>query len=76
MADEEKGKTAVEWFFERLPIRMKNYMAEDYRTAKEMERKQVVEAHYEGQCDNNEGYPIDISEQYFEMTYGKETDRN
>jgi hypothetical protein len=38
--------------------------------AKEMEKERIINAHYEGQCDETEGYPLEISEQYYEQTYG------
>jgi hypothetical protein len=36
-----------------------------------IEKQQIVEAHLEGQCDNTEGYPLQISEKYYNETYGK-----
>ena len=38
--------------------------------AKEMEKEQIIDAHFEGLCDETEGYPLKISEQYYELTYG------
>ena len=66
-------QTAVNWFVDQLPIRMKNYLMEEIEKAKEMEENQIVDAHYEGQCDNTEGYPIEISKQYYNEIYGKQT---
>lgn len=36
----------------------------------ELEKEHIVDAHYEGQCDNTEGYPKYISQQYYNETYG------
>lgn len=40
----------------------------------EMEKEQIEDAHYEGQCDNTEGYPKYIAQQYYNETYGNQTD--
>jgi len=40
-----------------------------HRQAKEMEKERIIDAHYEGQCDKTEGYPLEIAEQYYNETY-------
>jgi hypothetical protein len=35
-----------------------------------MEKEQIIDAHFEGQANQDEGYPIQISEQYYTSTYG------
>ena len=50
----------------------KNLLA--YREAKEMEKKRIIDAHYEGQCDETEGYPLEISKQYYNETFGGNND--
>ena len=71
----EKKQTAVEWLEEQLNPDMKtmqgNIIQGLLEQAKEMEKEQIIDAHYEGQCDDHEGYPIFISEQYYNETYNK-----
>ncbi len=43
---------------------------EAYEQAKKLEKEIIIDAHYEGQCDETEGYPLEISEQYYNETYG------
>ena len=65
-------QTGVEWFFnelQRMQYFIGNDMLEAYKQAKEMEKQQIIEAHFEGQCDKTEGYPIKIAEQYYKETF-------
>jgi hypothetical protein len=39
-----------------------------FEQAKKMEKEHIVNAHFEGQCDETEGYPMGISEQYYNKT--------
>ena len=36
------------------------------------EREQIVNAHFDGQCDETEGYPLEIAEQYYNETFKSE----
>jgi len=36
----------------------------------QMEKERIIDAHYEGQCNQTEGYPLQIAEQYYNETYG------
>lgn len=78
----ENKQTAVEWLVEQIKSdqNQKALSANEWmqviERAKEMEKEQIKDAHYEGQCNNHEGYPKFISEQYYNETYGKQTDRN
>jgi hypothetical protein len=78
-----KQQTAVEWLAEQMEILHYDYWAEHIskdeknqrlkqlkEQAKEMEKERIIAAHYEGQCDETEGYPLEISEQYYKQTYG------
>jgi hypothetical protein len=73
-----KQQTAVEILCGKLAMKLGIPQAitfyidhqEEIREAKEMEKKRIINAHYEGQCDETEGYPLEISEQYYEQTYG------
>jgi len=41
-----------------------------FQETKEMEKERIIYAHYEGQCDETEGYPLEIAKQYYNETYG------
>ncbi len=43
--------------------------------AKAMHKEEIIEAHFEGQCDEREGYPLEIAEQYYNETYGGNNDQ-
>ena len=74
-------QTAVKWLQEQLkkgidfnPLDSNSYLNEVeslFEKAKAMEKEQIMEAHYDGQCDNREGYPIEISKEYYNETYEK-----
>jgi hypothetical protein len=74
------NKTSVEWFLDQLTHRKELYDSEGYSIAEEMaklkhearqmHRQEIVDAHFEGQCDNTEGYPLQIAEEYYNETYG------
>ena len=78
-----KQKTAVEWFSVRRdvleievrlgklsPIEYAEELTKAEQQAKEMEKERIIDAHYEGQCDETEGYPLEIAKQYYNETYG------
>jgi len=78
-----KQQTAVEWLAEQMEILHYEYWAEHIskdeknqrlkqlkEKAKEMEKERIIDAHYEGQCNQTEGYPLQIAEQYYKQTYG------
>jgi hypothetical protein len=48
----------------------RNAFITGYNKAKEMEKERIIDAHYEGQCNQTEGYPLQIAEQYYNKTYG------
>lgn len=45
-------KTALQWFIEQLPIRIKNAYHEEIGQALEMEKKQIVQAVYDAMGTN------------------------
>lgn len=55
----------------QISIKVEDYL-ELQRQAKEMEKKQIVNAHFDGQCDETEGYPLEIAEQYYNETIKSE----
>lgn len=79
----ENKQTAIQWLHERFnkyvgwvegDYLSSEYtltqLCNDFHEAEKMERDQIIDAHYEGQCDNTEGYPKFISEQYYNEIYG------
>ena len=40
-----------------------------FQQALEMEKEQIVDAHFEGQGDNTERYPLQIAKLYYNETY-------
>ena len=76
-------KTAVEWFVEQLPMRIKNSMMGEIEQAKAMEKEQIIEAasnnsakeaYRAGQDSMYCGcYEIDGCTNYEEWIYKKQT---
>ena len=69
-------QTSIEWLFAHLVPHLDWSKVEDrelFRKLKAealaMEKEQIVDAHFEGQCDNTEGYPLQIAKQYYNETY-------
>jgi hypothetical protein len=67
------NQTAVDYIFSQLPNEYTTTRDgfDVYQQAKEMFEEQIVEAHFEGQYDKTEGYPIKIAEQYYNETFNK-----
>ena len=72
-----KKQTAVEWLEFQINARgpkennPPKWLKELYEQAKALEKEQVIAAHFEGQANRDEGYLIQISEHYYNETYGK-----
>ena len=68
--------TAVEWFVEQLPIRMKNYMQQEIVQAKQMEKEQLVKAWDDGDYayfySKETGRDFDNGEEYYNEIYEKQ----
>ena len=68
--------TAVEWFVEQLPIRMKNYMQQEIIQAKQMEKEQLVKAWNDGDYayfySKETGRDFDNGEEYYNEIYEKQ----
>jgi hypothetical protein len=72
------NQTAVEWLLQQMlkegyfegekPFTFTN-LAHLQQEALAMEKELIVDAHFEGQCDNTEGYPLQIAKQYYNETY-------
>jgi hypothetical protein len=74
-------QTAVKWLWLNLTDDMIGELSPEQiksiydvvQQAKAMEKEQIVDAHFEGQCDNTEGYPLQIAKQYYNETYKGDT---
>jgi uncharacterized membrane protein YgaE (UPF0421/DUF939 family) len=64
-----RQQTAIEWLFDNVYM-AHSELSEKLKQAKEMEKERIIDAHYEGQCNQTEGYPLQIAEQYYNETYG------
>ena len=40
------------------------------KQAKAMHKEEIENAHLEGQCDETEGYPLEIARKFYNETYG------
>jgi hypothetical protein len=67
-------QSSVEWLIEQykkcfgpvIPLIMNN----ENEKAKAMHKEEIMNAHFEGQCDETEGYPLEIAKKYYNETYG------
>ena len=50
-----------------ISINKVEYLKEKF---KEVEKEQTINAHLEGQCDETEGYPLEIAKKFYNETYG------
>jgi hypothetical protein len=68
-------QTSIEWLQECLSIHLTHEQQMQFeglfQQALTMEKEQIVDAHFEGQCDNTEGYPLKIAEQYYNEKFKK-----
>ena len=72
----EKQQLAVEWLISDLIskglLTLNGDTLKSIGNAKELEEKQLKDAHFNGQCDETEGYPVEIAEQYYNETFKSE----
>ena len=47
-----------------------NDLIEIIKQAKAMHKEEIINAHFEGQCDETEGYPLEIAKKFYNETYG------
>ena len=59
--------TALDWFVEQLPLRMRNYLQEEIVKAKQMEKEQIINS---WMATDNELQRL-AAEQYYNETYKK-----
>jgi hypothetical protein len=68
-------QTAVEWLYNNLKSHFEHdgdlleCVQMSMQQAKEMEKEQIINAHFEGQNDETDGCSLDISEQYYNETF-------
>ncbi len=63
-------KTAVEWLYEQMPKKIQPHYKKQLEQAKEMEKEQIVNAHYQGYRPSIG--TTEISEQYYNQTFKQE----
>jgi hypothetical protein len=74
-----KKQTAVEWFWNQLPNKLKPHLKKELKQAKEMEKEQIQEAREDGHTSTYTEYDSDTKlylegrhEQYYNETFGGE----
>ncbi len=73
-------QSSVEWLEDKLNnVKPTEFCSietikEWVQQAKAIHKKEIINAHLEGQCDETEGYPIFIAENYYNETYGGNND--
>jgi hypothetical protein len=60
-------KTAVEWLYEQMPKKIQPHYKRQLEQAKEIEKEQIVNAHYQGYRPSIG--TTEISEKYFNETF-------
>ena len=63
-------KTAVEWLYEQMPKKIQPHYKRQLEQAKEIEKEQIVNAHYQGYRPSIG--TTEISEKYFNETFKSE----
>jgi hypothetical protein len=69
MKPETAKRTAVEWLKYVYENQGEYVMDDQWKKALEMEKEQIIDAHFEGQNDETDGCSLYISEQYYNETY-------
>jgi hypothetical protein len=68
-------QTAVEWLYNNLKSHFEHdgdlleCVQMSMQQAREIEKEQIINAHFEGQNDETDGCSLDISEQYYNETF-------
>jgi len=63
-------QSSVGYLLENLHLKDSLKWAEVIEQAKAMHKEEIEDAHLEGQCDETEGYPLEIAKKFYEQTYG------
>jgi hypothetical protein len=61
--------TAVEWFVEQLPLRIKNMYIDEITKCKQMEKEQIIKARLSLEQSIHFEDALEKSEQYYNETY-------
>jgi len=69
-----KKQSSVEWLAEKFTEDSHNQWEIKVlvKKALQMHKEEIKDAHFDGQCDETEGYPIVIAEHYYIETFGGE----
>lgn len=62
-------KTSIDWFIDKLPIRMKNYLREEIETVRKMHKEEIKESYIIALLDRDNKIRRD-AEDYYNETYG------
>jgi hypothetical protein len=68
--EKEKQQSVVEFLLEKYKSQNTLLFAEDWQQAKEMEKEQIVTAHYQGY--RNDIGTTEVSEQYYNKNFKSE----
>ena len=65
-------QTSLDWFLDELLQcgYTKKLPIIEFQQAKAMHKEEIINAHFEGQCDETESYPLEIAKKYYNETYG------
>ena len=67
-------QTAVDWLYLKLSTSSSEEMVGNinvwFEQAKAMHKEEIINAHFEGQCDETEVYPLEIAKKFYNETYG------
>ena len=70
----ETKQTAIDWLYLKLATSSSEEMVGNinvwFERAKAMHKEEIINAHFEGQCDETEGYPLEIAKKFYNKTYG------
>ena len=62
-------QTSIDWFIDKLPIRMKNYLREEIETVRKMHKEEIKEGYIMALLDRDNKIRRD-AEDYYNETYG------
>ena len=68
-------QSSVDWLVEQIKkdinLRLRGFDIDKALVqAKAMHKEEIKTAHFEGQCDETEGYPLEIAKKFYNETYG------
>ena len=61
-------------WFEIMKICFPTEIQNSINRSKAMRKEEIENAHLEGQCDETEGYPLEIAKKYYNDTFGGNND--